>query len=108
MIDELFTVHHSNITSTYCEKLIQNIDVFKNYIKANGVLGRQGKYNITRKARFLSLNPIQGTLTKFKKQSDYPNKPWEIYRLSEMTEPKLDESGWFRKKNNVYFSFEDG
>lgn len=25
-----------------------------------------------------------------------------------MTEPKLDESGWFRKKNNVYFSFEDG
>jgi hypothetical protein len=24
-----------------------------------------------------------------------------------MTEPKLDDTGWFRKKHHVYFSFED-
>jgi hypothetical protein len=51
---------------------------------------------------------VQGTLIKYKKESDYPHKPREIFKLSEITEPEILQEGWFRKKNNHYFVFEDG
>ena len=53
------------------------------------------------------INPIQGTLVKFKNEDDYPHKPREIFKLNEITEPRMIEDGWFRKKNNFYFAFEE-
>jgi hypothetical protein len=76
-------------------------------VKAKGLLGRVGKYYMTSKTRFLAINPVQGTLIKFKKETDYPYKPREIFKLNEISQPHLVEEGWFRKKNNFYFAFED-
>mmetsp|Transcript_23354 Transcript_23354/g.23286 ORF Transcript_23354/g.23286 Transcript_23354/m.23286 type:complete len:409 (+) Transcript_23354:162-1388(+) len=91
----------------YLDRVISNLDEFKDNRKFCGYITRVGKYYMSSKQRYFELNPIHGTFIKYRNEGDYPHKPRQIINLLDITEISLITEGWFIKKDFTYFQICD-
>lgn len=107
IIKEMIQHSKDSMTLVYVQKVHDNLEKFINFHLVGGFLGRVGKYYMTSKSRFFILNPVQGTLIKYKQESDYPNKPRQIFNLEDIDQISEVYDGFFMKNKHFYFSFLD-
>ncbi|CAI2381728.1 unnamed protein product [Moneuplotes crassus] len=94
-------------TEEYLDRVIANLDQFKNNQKFCGFISRVGKYFMSSRQRYFELNPINGTFIKYKTVKDYPRKPRQIMNLLDIADISLVTDGWFIKKGCTYFQIAD-